>query len=298
METDGMNNMSSASPGGRTLSTSSGEIAHLYLELLKRTLTRYEMEDVERLPIVGRSRVRRALLGPVQLGFRQLGLEIVRTRPVQQDLRRLGRDHPQNADTMIGMERLNNIQMSIESIVKEDVPGDLIETGVWRGGAGIFMRAVLKTLGISDRKVWLADSFRGLPPPDPGANPADAGDRHFKNAFLAVPRAEVERRFSSYGLLDDQVRFLEGWFSDTLPKLPAKVLALVRLDGDMYGSTMCALENLYPRLASGGFLIVDDFHLSGCREAVGDFRRVNAISEEILPIDGWSVYWRKRTKAC
>jgi predicted O-methyltransferase YrrM len=86
--------------------------------------------------------------------------------------------------------------------------------------------------------------------------------------FLAVSREDVERNFAKYGLLDDRVVFLQGWFKDTLPSAPIGKIALLRLDGDMYESTMDALQNLYPKLSPGGYCIIDDF-FGPCRLAVG-----------------------------
>ena len=98
----------------------------------------------------------------------------------------------------------------------------------------------------------------GLPPPD--ANyPADAGDRHHTIAELAIALDVVQRNFAKYGLLDKHVKFLKGWFKHTLPRAPMEKLALIRLDGDLYESTWVALESLYPKLARGGYLIVDDY---------------------------------------
>jgi hypothetical protein len=105
--------------------------------------------------------------------------------------------------------------------------------------------------------------------------------------------AHVRRNFTRYDLLDDQVKFLPGWFRDTLPKAPIKQLAVLRLDGDLYESTMDALVPLYPKLTPGGFVIIDDYNLSMCEKAVHDYRKKMGINEEIIPIDDAGVYWRK-----
>jgi hypothetical protein len=195
---------------------------------------------------------------------------------------------------MIGLERLDNLQRCVENALEDDVPGDLIETGVWRGGATIFMRAILKAYGVADRRVWVADSFEGLPPPDREKYPQDAGDPHYTFKELCVSLEEVKRNFERYGLLDDQVRFLKGWFKDTLPAAAIERLAVVRLDGDMYESTMDGLVHLYPKLSAGGYLIVDDYGaVAGCRRAVEDYRASRGITEEIRDIDGIGVFWRR-----
>lgn len=220
------------------------------------------------------------------------GLEIV--HQLSAERRELGRDWPADAETMIGARRLDNLHESVVAVIEEGVPGDLVECGVWRGGAAILMRAVLAAYGVSDRAVWAADSFAGLPAPDTARHPADAGDFHHTLEALAIPRSEVEANFRRYGLLDDQVRFLEGWFSETLPSAPIDRIAVLRADGDMYGSTMDILEALYPKVSPGGFVIIDDYQLDPCRQAVHDYRDAHRISDEIVSIDGYGVYWRRR----
>jgi O-methyltransferase len=195
--------------------------------------------------------------------------------------------------TMIGRRRLDNLEDCLERIVANDVPGDLIETGVWRGGAVIFMRGFLAAHGIADRIVWAADSFAGLPPP---SLPQDAGyDGSLKAApGLAISLEAVKGLFERYGLLDDQVRFLKGWFKDTLPGAPIERLALLRLDGDLYESTMDALIALYGKVSAGGFVIVDDYYsCPPCRAAVEDFRRAHRIDDNMIQIDEQSLFWRK-----
>lgn len=157
------------------------------------------------------------------------------------------------------------------------------------------MRGVLRALGDSSRRVWACDSFAGLPPPDTERYPRDAGDAHSTFLNLVVSQDEVRANFERYGLLDEQVRFLPGWFRDTLPHAPIEGIAVLRLDGDMYESTMVALQSLYPRLSPGGYLIVDDYGaVPGCRAAVEDYRRAHELDEPIHPIDWTGVYWRRR----
>jgi hypothetical protein len=194
---------------------------------------------------------------------------------------------------MIGVNRLDNLQLCIEKVIEDRVEGDLIETGVWGGGAGIFMRAVLAAYGIESRTVFVADSFEGLPKPDPDKWPADRSDTFFTHKYLAVSRSEVENNFRKYGLLDDKVVFLKGYFKDTLPGAPIQKLAILRLDGDMYGSTMDALDNLYPKLTRGGFCIIDDYALPTCKAAVDDYRSKHGIVPQMEEIDWSGRYWRK-----
>lgn len=207
--------------------------------------------------------------------------------------RRSGLDWPSRGLTMIGEARMDNLRSLIGPLVRK-VPGDFVETGVWRGGASIFARAVLDAAGAQDRLVWCCDSFAGLPAPSGRSHPADIGDQHHTFSALAVPLAEVRDNFQRYGLLSERVRFVEGWFEDTLPTLPVERIAVLRLDGDMYGSTMTALAHLYPKVSSGGAVIVDDYHaIKGCRLAVTEYRQVHGIGTDLREIDGVGVYWFK-----
>lgn len=255
--------------------------AHLYLDLLKRCLVNWIYMD---------GHLRNWTLAQPSTGDEQ---------PASKDpgfdfeARMTGSDWPANAHTMIGLARLQNIQWCVEDVLAHHIPGDLIETGVWRGGAAIFMRAVLKVYGVQDRCVWAADSFAGLPPPNVEKYPADTGDIHHTYQELAVSLEQVRANFARYGLLDERVRFLQGWFKDTLPAAPIAQLAVLRLDGDMYESTMDALVNLYPRLSTGGYVIIDDYALPGCRRAVDDYRASWGITDEIKAIDWTGMYWQR-----
>ena len=191
---------------------------------------------------------------------------------------------------MIGTKRLMNVEESLRQVVKNKIPGDFIECGVWRGGGSLYARAVLHALGVTDRKIWLADSFSGLPAP----RTKNDDIMWSRQVYLRVPLDEVKENFRAFGLLDDQVQFCEGYFVDSLPKCPIKDLAVLRMDGDMYESTMDQLFNLYSKLRVGGILIIDDFSVPPCRRAINDFRKWHDINESIVPIgDDVGVYWVK-----
>lgn len=272
-----------------------GSLAYDYLELLKRTLTAAVHQEayVDPRSYTGSPlRIHRRTGDALRRALRRHKWELVQRAPreaIEQGLVR-----PLTGETMIGFARLNNLQSCIEQVVTQQVPGDLIETGVWRGGASIFMRGVLRALGVADRRVWVADSFRGLPVPNEERYPADIGDPHHRFTELAVQLEVVRDNFRRYGLLDDQVRFLEGWFRDTLPTVRDVRWAVIRLDGDMYESTMDALDNLYPQLSLGGFVVIDDGALEPCRSAVEDFRTRHAIAEPLEQIDWTGFFWRRR----
>jgi hypothetical protein len=221
-------------------------------------------------------------------------LQLVKGIPADETKYREGKGWPLFAETMIGLTRLDNIQYCVEKIIVDNIPGDFIETGVWRGGAVIFMRALLKVYQENERLVWVADSFSGLPKPNENVYPQDKGDQHYRWDDLKVSLDTVKQNFAKYGLLDDRVKFLKGWFKDTLPTAPIEKLALLRLDGDIYESTMDALVHLYPKLSPGGFIIIDDFINQSCVKAVHDYREKHHITAEIKKIDWTGVYWEKK----
>lgn len=205
-----------------------------------------------------------------------------------------GGDWPPYAVSMVGWRRLTHLEGLVRQVVAENIPGDLIETGVWRGGAAILMRGALKALGAGDRKVWLADSFEGLPPPKAELYPADAGDDHHTHLALAVGLEAVRANFDRFNLLDDHVQFWKGFFSDNLHLCPVEKLALLRLDADMYEGTIVALRVLWDRLSPGGFVVVDDYgYADSCRKAIADFLAERGVSVEIAMIDWTGAYFRK-----
>jgi hypothetical protein len=196
--------------------------------------------------------------------------------------------------TMVGLTRLDDLQQCVESIVRDSVEGDLIEAGVWRGGASILMRATLDSLG-EDRTLWLADSFEGFPEPDEEAFPADQERDLSRFDFLSAPVDEVRGNFARLGL-EHGLKFVPGFFDETMPSLRGGKWSLIRLDSDTYESTRIALDSLYPGLAVGGHLIVDDYHmLPECSRAVDDYRSEHGIEEPLESVDWNSVRWRRET---
>ena len=266
----------------------------MYLDLLKKCLTRYLFEDQGYRPVAPTG-LRATLAAPLIKLAASRRLTLARPEPFDRALREQGGDWPTYAETMIGLRRLDNLQACIGDVLDRSVPGDLIEAGVWRGGATIFMRAMLNVRGDTSRRVWVADSFRGLPKPDP-RHPADAKTDMSMVSELAVSLDIVKHNFARYGLLADQVRFLEGWFRDTLPTAPIEGLSILRLDGDLYESTTDALTALYSKLSVGGYVIVDDYRIPalGCRQAVDEFRAERHIVDPIEAIDERGVFWQRR----
>ena len=266
-----------------------------YLDLLKRVLTGYvfpESSDYVWRPQPG-WRPKDMIETAGAKFFARWKTRLVKSIPFNAADRQLGKDWPSIAYTMVGLKRLDNVQHAIETVLRENIPGDLCECGVWRGGVAIFMRAALEEYQDQGRVVWLADSFAGIPKGDGKKYPADDGIDMTGIDYLAVPLTKVQANFRAFDLLDDRVRFLEGWFRDTLPNAPIKRLAILRADGDLYESTMDILTNLYDKVSSGGFVIIDDYYSwVPCKKAVTDFRQSRGITSEIMPIDWTGAYWR------
>jgi O-methyltransferase len=265
----------------------------LYLDLLKKCLTRSLFPDTWRPVDPPKRSLRRLFYHPVRKALAARRYQLVRHLPFDPQARADGTDWPADAETMVGLRRLDTIQQCVTDVLRRRVPGDLIETGVWRGGATIFMRALLKVYDDTERIVWVADSFEGLPKPNAERYPADAGDFLWTIRALSVSVDQVQANFARYGLLDDQVRFLRGWFKDTMPAAPIERLAVLRLDGDLYESTMEVLRPLYPKLSLGGYVIIDDYHaMPPCKQAVEEFRAEHGITEKLEHV-GPSVVWQR-----
>lgn len=273
-----------------------GKIEENYLRLLREVII--DIDNAARFQLTPYPKTRSNVLKRTAINtlintLAKKGLTITGTDRSGIAAREIGLGWPLNGYSMIGAKRMENIRTCIEAVLQDDIPGDFIETGVWRGGACIYAKALFDVYG-ADRKVWVADSFQGLPKPDVEAYPDDEGDDLYSLEQLRISEEQVKENFKRFDLLDDKVIFLKGWFKDTLPSAPIEELAVVRLDGDMYESTMDGLKNLYPKLSPGGFLIVDDYGvIPACRKAVHDYRTKNGITEDIIDIDGSGHYWRK-----
>jgi O-methyltransferase len=265
-----------------------------YLDLIKRCLTRTLFaKRIERQTIrPGRPQVRlaygvvRSILGPFRL-------ELVRTvSSGPEDYLESGHaaeNRVEDAETMLGIRQLDHMQSCISGVLRNRIPGDLLEAGVWRGGMTIFMRAVLKAFGNTEKRVWVADSFEGLPPPD-----IETDSFGWRTGDMAVSLEEAQQNFSRYGLLDGQVVFLKGFFNRTLNQAPLSRLAILRVDADLYSSTLEVLNALYPKLSPGGYAICDDYqNLPDCRKAIDQYRGEHGITEELKKIDRRAVYWQK-----
>lgn len=222
-----------------------------------------------------------------------------------------GNGRHNNAFAMTGRRRLENIRSLVGSILLDDVPGHIIETGCWKGGAMFYAGSVLQACGeLGKRRIYLADSFSGIPAPVEGqvARYTDAKAHTKDLGFDNSPELTVER-LQRLLLPREHFRLVVGFFNESLPSLmkeePRTVFSMLRLDGDTYFSTYEALETLYDRISIGGFVIVDDFmDWASCREAIFDFRTKRNIVDPIMYIYHTSnevvrgIWWRKHRDPC
>lgn len=279
-----------------------------YLRLLKNSLRNTHYRSTEGVPLtVGEVRLAEEAVERLRARFAE-GARAGTIPQAEEVLRSLemftpevgavyARSNERQSYTLLEESSLDHVESCVRSVLERQVPGDLIECGVWRGGTCIFMRGLLKALGDNHRKVWVADSFQGLPEPDGAVSPLDAVSHEFLKLIggFSVSLEAVQKNFATFDLLDRQVRFLPGWFSETLPKAPIESLALMRLDADYYESTVQALDSLYAKLSPGGFVIIDDYGILplGARRAVDEFRSRHAIEAPLFFADRAVAYWEK-----
>jgi hypothetical protein len=274
------------SPRAQPTPASPDLIKAAYLDFVERapTFSLYGATD-ER---IGWKRLPRSVRVPLDAIPDRLGLPSFASRRAIRESREEGHDWPVFAQTMIGSRRLAILRTRVARVIADEIQGDLIEAGVWRGGPSIMMRAVLKAYGSTNRAVVLADSFARLPRPRAADDSHDRMMRWDTFSELAVSEAEVRAKVEQHGLLDDQVRFVRGWCRDTTPSLADGRWSVVRLDGDNYSPTMDARTALFPGLMPGGGLIVDDHGSSGsCHRAVDEFRRTHGVEGPTQRI-GWT----------
>lgn len=207
---------------------------------------------------------------------------------------------------------LVSVTSMIDAVAARRIPGDVVECGVWRGGTCVYARLCLDLFGLEDRRVHVADSFRGLPIPRTDSLRPDEAAYARHNATLAVSLEQVRASFVAFGLqdrLDKDVHFHRGYFNESLPRIrhlfqKDSSISLLRMDGDMYDSTVDILYNLYESVSVGGFVVVDDWRWEdgaakisfGAQEACIDFRVVHGIEDTehaMVRIGFYGAYWVK-----
>lgn len=262
-------------------------VSELYLDLLKKKLIDFRMDQYEFYKPITEST---QLDMKIDKSSLERNSVVLCKKEVYNPMERAeGRDFPDNADSMIGLRRLNNLHELYKNIEEEGVEGDCLEAGVWKGGACIFLNALNRVYSNSERKIWVADSFEGLPP----STHKEDLDYNWDYDFLKVSLEKVKSNFRKYNLLDDNVNFLKGWFKDSLIDVEFDKLSILRVDGDMYESTMDVLTNLYSKVQSGGYVIIDDyFAVTSCKKAVDEFLQAQKINVDIIRIDWTGVFWK------
>ena len=214
---------------------------------------------------------------------------------------------PHLGDTMLKSASLQAIHDVIRDVAARKVQGHYLEAGVWRGGASIFARKIMDAYGLSDRHSFVCDSFEGLPPPrHADREPEDQVYRGI--SYLSVSLQDVQANFRAYCESDEsKVHYFKGFFEDSMPKVREYLLrnritlSVLRLDGDMYDSTIDILYNLYDLVEVGGYIIIDDFgwtsHEWKARDAIMDFRRNHEIEDQehrfVSDANRHSAYFRK-----
>jgi O-methyltransferase len=180
--------------------------------------------------------------------------------------------------TMTSVERMYGLYEAIRHVVRAGIPGDIVECGVWRGGSSMLAAGTLLRLD-ELRDIWLYDTFEGMPEPSErdvdhsGRHPADIWEEvkqdRSSNMLAFASRQQAEANLARIGFPREHLHFVRGRVEDTIPVEAPDCIALLRLDTDWFDSTYHELVHLYPRLAGGGVLIVDDYgHWQGAREAV------------------------------
>ncbi len=198
--------------------------------------------------------------------------------------------------TMTSMERQFALFNSVEYIVNNKIRGDIVECGVWKGGSVMLILETLKLLGVSDRQVFLYDTFSGMSRPsdkDVRYNEVVAQEKWQStqngdiNEWCYASLEEVSSNILKVGYPEKNLHYIVGRVEDTLPKSIPNKIALLRLDTDWYESTLHEMNHLYPRLRKGGVLLIDDYGCwKGARTAVDEYiKRKNSpfyLTESII----------------
>jgi hypothetical protein len=203
--------------------------------------------------------------------------------------------------TMLDDLALIDLVHVLRTVIEEDVPGDLVECGAWRGGAAFLLASQLKQAGVSDRKVWLLDSFEGLPPPQEiDGDAALAYSRntdspgYYDNCRASLEEVQASADELGLGALTTLVK---GWFEDTLPATSASIgpIALLHIDADWYSSVRSCLDHLYDHVSDGGFVIFDDYGVwDGCAVAVHEFLSSRQLPHRLETTKTGQAFFRKQ----
>ena len=186
--------------------------------------------------------------------------------------------------TKTSPERMYALYQAVKYVVRSPVPGAIVECGVWRGGSSMLAALALLEEGVSDRELWLYDTYEGMA--EPGEHDRDfrgvaakelleGADRQDEQSVWCYSSLDaVQRNMASTGYPASRIRYVQGKVEDRIPAEMPGEIALLRLDTDFYESTYHELRHLFPRIAPGGILIIDDYgHWEGARRATDQFFR-------------------------
>lgn len=181
--------------------------------------------------------------------------------------------------TLTSPDRIMGLCDGVRYIVRSNVPGAIVECGVWRGGSIMAIARTLLELGVTDREIFMYDTFDRMPEPEPedrvrpGRSLAEATAKAGRKPTLAyLPFEEVRSLIEGTGYPRERLHFVRGLVEETIPQRAPDVIALCRLDTDWYRSTAHEMEHLYPRIANGGVLLVDDYGaFPGAKRAVDEY---------------------------
>ena len=239
----------------------------------------------------------------VDQAARKVGLQVSRVTsgssrlPVEATERDIDLINSLKPFTMTSSERLWSLINAVRHVVSNEIAGDFVECGVWRGGSVMAMTGELSTLGVTDRKIWLYDTFAGMT--DPTAADVEAGSgvtaadmlsstavAEGDNVWCVAGLPDVQANVRSTGYPFENFTFVEGDVAQTLESSFPETISLLRLDTDWYESTRMELEVLYPRLTIGGVCIFDDYgHWQGARKAVDEYFEKLGHRPYMHPID-------------
>jgi O-methyltransferase len=201
--------------------------------------------------------------------------------------------------TMTSVERLYALYKAVDYVLKNNIEGDFVEAGVWRGGCALLMAKMLANRGITNRKIFMYDTYEGMSEPqaideDLLSNKADVllekqldNKEGSDSVWCLASLEDVQNNFTKEGVTLQNINFVKGKVEDTIPHtIPTGSIALLRLDTDWYESTKHELQHLYPKLSKNGVLLIDDYgHWKGCRQAVDEYFAANNINLYMNRVD-------------
>ena len=210
--------------------------------------------------------------------------------------------------SMLSLEGLENIEMCTDIILKNNIIGDFVECGVWRGGTGIIIKKLLQKYNNNEKKIYLLDSYEGMENLEKSNTITEKDkldqicsyilndvEQYFGKKLIETNYDEVKNNLIYFDCFDKNVILLKGWFNDQFPFDNINTISLLRLDCDYYYPTKICLEKLYKKVSKGGFIILDEYYLEfmGEKNAVDEFRSKYNITNKIIPVNNNIAYWIK-----